>query len=186
MKKTVAIACAVVVACAAAIAFGAVMVKLETKDLAGQAEAVVVGKVTAAKAQWDEKKTKIITLTTVQIAETVKGDLKGEVVVRTFGGEVDGLAQLVPGMPQFTKDEEVVLFLKSENKAWHVVGLGQGKYNVLREKDKDPVVVNALTGLTLGKQDDKGGVTIDKAAPAPIKKPLKEFLNEVKALAPKK
>lgn len=186
MKSVLAIACAAAVLCAAALAAGAVMVKLETKELAGQAEAVVVGKVTAARAQWDDKKTKIITLTTVAIAETVKGDLKGEVVVRTLGGEVDGLAQLVPGMPQFAKDEEVVLFLKSENKAWHVVGLGQGKYNVLREKDKDPVVVNALNGLTLGKQDDKGGVTIDKNAPAPIKRPLKEFLDEVRSLAAKK
>ena len=186
MKSIFAIACAAAALCAAALAFGAVMVKLETKDLAGQAEEVVVGKVAAAKAQWDDKKTKIITLTTVQIAETVKGDLKGEVVVRTLGGEVDGLAQLVPGMPQFTKDEEVVLFLKSENKTWHVVGLGQGKYHVLREKDKEPVVVNSLTGLTLGKQDDKGGVTIDKAAPAPINRPLKAFLDEVRALAAKK
>ena len=185
MKRILAIACAAAVLCAAGLALGAVMVKLETKDLAGQAEAVVVGKVTASKAQWDEKKTKIFTLTTVQIAESAKGDLKGEVVVRTFGGEVDGLAQLVPGMPQFTKDEEVVLFLKSEDKAWHVVGLGQGKFSVLREKDRDPVVFNKLDGLTLGKQDNKGGVTIDKGAPVPFKKPLKDFLDEVRALVKK-
>jgi len=185
MKMLKALACAVAVFAVPAIALGAVMVKLETKDLAGQADAVVVGTVTASKAQWNEGKTKIITLSTVKIAETVKGDLKGEVPVRTFGGEVDGLAQLVPGMPQFAKDEEVVLFLKSEDKAWHVVGLGQGKFTVLREKDKDPVVFNKLDGLTLGKKDEKGGVTIDKNAPAPVKKPLKDFIAEIRSFLKK-
>ncbi|MBI5528741.1 MAG: hypothetical protein HY897_20620 [Deltaproteobacteria bacterium] len=167
------------------IASGAVMLKLETKDLTDQAEAVVLGTVTSTKAQWNEGKTKIVTLTTVKIGETVKGDLKGEVQIRTFGGEVDGLAQLVPGMPRFAKDQEVVLFLKSEDKAWHVVGLGQGKYEVVREKDKDPLVMNRLEGLSLGKKDDKGGVAIDKEKPAPVQKPLKDFLLEIKSYVKK-
>jgi len=167
------------------IVFGASMVKLEIADLVGQAEAVVVGTVTSTAAQWNEGKTKIVTLTTVKIGETVKGELKGEVQVRTFGGEVDGLAQAVPGMPRFAKDQEVVLFLKSEDKAWHVVGLGQGKYDVIREKDKDPLVINKLEGLVLGKKDDKGGVAFDKGKPAPIQKPLKDFLAEIRSLVKK-
>lgn len=185
MHKATAYAAAIAVLLFSFTALGAVMVKLETKDLAGQADAVVVGTVTASKAQWNEGKTKIFTLTTVKIIEAVKGDLKGEVAVRTFGGEVDGLAQMVPGMPQFKKDEEVVLFLKNEDKAWHVVGLGQGKYVVLREKDKDPIVINKLEGLTLGKKDDKGGVAIDKDKPAPVQKPLKDFIAEIKSFIKK-
>lgn len=167
------------------VALGAVMVKLETKDLTDQAEAVVLGTVTETKAQWNEGKTKIVTLTTVKIAETIKGDLKGEIQVRTLGGEVDGLAQLVPGMPKFKKEQEIVIFLKNEDKAWHVVGMGQGKYEVVREKDKDPVAVNMLEGLSLGKKDDKGGVAIDKEKPGSVRKPLKDFVAEIKSFLKK-
>jgi len=185
MRNGIALACAAAVLALSLWALAAVMVKLETKDLAEQAEAVVVGKVASSKAQWDDKKTKILTFTQVTITDTVKGDLKGDVTVRTFGGEVDGLAQIVPGMPQFDKDEEVVLFLKKDEKSFIVVGMGQGKYSVLREKDKDAVVFNKLTGLTLGTKDDKGGVTLDKNAPAPVKKPLKDFVDEIKSFIKK-
>jgi len=99
------------------------------------ADIIVTGKVVKQKSVWNHNKTKIITHTTIQVEEYLKGhNSENLLVVNHLGGEVDGVGELYTHMPKFKNDEEVLLFLKSNqsNKDFKIINGDEGKITILK------------------------------------------------------
>ncbi len=132
-------------------AAGATIVRpLTVEMMAERADVVVRGRVVGQEAAWNDDKTRIYTVTRVEIAEAYKGgDKPGAVIaVRQIGGTVDGLTQSVVGNAKLRVGEELVLFLdRDEAKPLHyVIGMAQGKLGVSRD-GPEPTVVHDVEGL---------------------------------------
>lgn len=153
--------------------------KFSLQDLTKKSEAIVMAKVEDAYAV-REANGEVYTYVTLRVTDSVKG-MKGAttVTVRQLGGRVDNIESIVPGMPSFRKDEEVVLFLTARDGAGYpwVMGLQQGKYTVVTDEKGNKSVRNELgTGLVLmspdGKTDHGPSVATDMS--------LESFLGQVK------
>jgi hypothetical protein len=121
---------------ATATASATTMTPLDLAALSSRAEAVVAGKVVETRAQWTADHESIITDVTILVDRVLAGKVvPGErVVVRREGGTVDGIGMKVYGAPSFTKDEDVVVFLERRGAHRYVVGMAQGKLQLLTDR----------------------------------------------------
>jgi hypothetical protein len=120
--------------------------RLET--LAKNSEMIVVGKVSNVKSEWNADKTRIHTRVTLDVGEYVKGEKPDKSLVIThLGGEVDGVGELYSNTPVFSKDEEVLIFVKKDSKNNFVVeGGDEGKIKILKnELTGEKIVQENLT-----------------------------------------
>ena len=112
--------------------------KFTLSDLAKKSETIVRATVEDQTSRWDTNHKEIYTFITLHVLDSVKG-AKGEttITLRQLGGTVDNIMSVVPGMPAFKKNEEVVLFLSAKNAAGYpwVMGLQQGKYTVTTDEN---------------------------------------------------
>lgn len=118
-------------------AFATIVVRMSVPQMAERAQLLVEGTVTETKCRWDESHRYIITEAQVEISRTLKGKAGVQTItVRTLGGEVDGVGLYVSGAPRFVNGEETLLFLERHPvKDWRVVGLNQGKFTLITEKN---------------------------------------------------
>ena len=81
----------------------------------------------------------------------------------------------IAGMPRFVRGEEVIVFLKSNPEGtYHVVGLGQGKYEIVND-------FAAMNVSGVGLADRKTGkVVVDTIM---SKEPLETFKSQIRRLA---
>lgn len=136
----------------AQVAMGSQAVRLELGKMTSAADAIVLGKVERVQSRWTGDRRMIVTEITVRVAERWKGGQATEVTLLQPGGVVDGIGQVISGMPRFEAGEEVVLFLESQGGGrFLVAGLAQGKYRVERSSDGRAVfaVPAPLDGLEL-------------------------------------
>jgi hypothetical protein len=180
-KKAAVVPVLLSVLLVSSVASAAVMLKMELADLVSESDAVVQGRVLGAKSEWNADRTKISTTATIEIVDCLKGGLSGRVEVTTLGGEVGNVGQKVSGMPVFRKGDEAVIFLKKIKAGYEVTGYNQGRYEVVREQGKDPVVQNDFEGMSLAPKDEKGRAAGLAAVPAPVKRPLADFVADIKA-----
>src|SRR3990172_4593600 len=86
------------------------------------------------------------TLVTFEVDRVVKGGAGRRVTIQTLGSPDDAArrATRAVGIPQFREGEEVVLFLYGESAAGMSapVGLGQGKFSVVRDKEGRRLAIN--------------------------------------------
>ncbi len=156
-----------------------VMLKQSVADLTGNADNIVVGKVIKIKSEWNLKRTKIFTYTTIEVTTEVKGVNETKtVVIREIGGEVDGRRLFVAGSAQYSEGEEVVLFLNKLENSYRTVGMTQGKYNVITDKitGKKSVINRAAGGVTLLDKNTREAVEPD----GDIEMELEEFIGIIK------
>lgn len=127
---------AAVAACAilAGAASATTLVRLDTPTLARRAHDIVIGRVTATEARWNEDRTRIVTEVRVRVERRLKGAPAEELVLTQPGGELDGLRYSVEGAPRFRTGEESLLFVWRDA-AGHatVQGLAQGKFDLRRD-----------------------------------------------------
>lgn len=109
--------------------------RMSEAELVAAARWIVTGRVTSVSGAWNADHTQIFTTIEIEPAEVLKGDLpKGPLRLRLLGGSADGISMIVVGAPVFTRDEEVVLCLGADRGgAFPVVGLGQGKFTLVRD-----------------------------------------------------
>ncbi len=130
----------------------AMMVGLSTKELTGNSELALVGRVEKVNSHWNADGTMIFTTAEIRVEEPLKGDASpGQTVTVTCeGGEVGNMGLRVSDSATFTRGEKVIVFLEPEAKqvaearakphsqlggAYKLVGKAQGKYTV----DKDGI-----------------------------------------------
>jgi hypothetical protein len=97
---------------------------------------VVRGKVVSSQARWTADHGRIITDTTIEVAEALKGRPAKTVVVMQPGGEVGDVGQRVDGVASFHPGEEVVVFLEARGvERFTLSGMAQGRFRVERAAD---------------------------------------------------
>jgi hypothetical protein len=89
------------------------MIKVPLSALTAGAETIVLGRVVEVRCSWSLDNSLIVTLTTIEVQESMKGGLSSRrLAVQTEGGRVGDLALAVSDEPVFVAGETVLLFLK--------------------------------------------------------------------------
>lgn len=184
-SRLVVVATAILTLLLGSTALATSVLKMSLRDLAKNSDTIVLARVEDESARYDANK-EIYTYITLRVLDPVKG-MKAEhgknakteelITIRQIGGVVDNIASIVPGMPKFTKGEEVVVFLskKDANGYPWVMGLQQGKYSVVTDEQGMRHVKNELEDLGLLNTD--GSMAEAKAAP---RMPLQAFLDGIR------
>ena len=132
-------------------AFGSYVLELDVGELTKRSDRVVRAHVVERESRWDEARERIHTYTTLELADSLKGEGEPTIVVRQLGGEVDGTGSFVGGDAHFEVGEEVVVFLRRNpagESYFHVIGLAQGKFRVVRSGERS-LAVRDLSELSL-------------------------------------
>lgn len=120
---------------------------MDQKALLQHANLVIQGQVLQVNSFWEPEGRLIVSEALVRVEESVVGDAPSVVVVRTFGGTVDGFTVEAHGFPRFRVNERLLLFLGAEKDgAAQVVGYQQGQFRVIRNRAGEEIAVPAVDG----------------------------------------
>ncbi|HEX9941335.1 MAG TPA: hypothetical protein VGG03_04910 [Thermoanaerobaculia bacterium] len=170
MKRLVSIALLLLLV--VAIPVGAsTFLRMSQKDLIRDSAAVVQGRVLQVNSFWEKTGRIIVTEALVRVDEAVYGDVPSVVVVRTFGGTVDGFTVEAHGFPKFRVNEQLLLYLEPERDgASRVTGYQQGQFRIVRDK--------AGVAYAVPTEDGSRIVTPDGRTAAPAKAVRLDALKE--------
>jgi len=135
---------------------------LDEAELVDRAACIFWGDCVSTRAEWNAARTQIFTTVTFAPREVLKGEATALVELKVPGGELDGKAYVVHGMPRFRPGEEVVLYASARHQRSGVavpVGLGQGYYVVDRSGDGLPRARRDTSDLRLLERGDATGRT---------------------------
>jgi len=179
MTRLVPTACSLVLLLAAAVADASQVIHLDTRGLTRESSDIVIGRVGEQHAHWNTAHTMIVTDVTILVDQSLKGGSATSLTLSQVGGEVDGMRYNVEGSPRFSPGEEVLVF------AWRdamgrpqVDGLGQGKFEILRDRATGARLVRrSLPGLGVAdarslRATPTGGAT---------RVPLDDLVREIRA-----
>jgi len=106
-------------------------------ELVGFADEVVIATPLDRTSRWETLPSgkRIVTYTRLSIDETLLGTQKSEITVRTLGGSVDNLGQVVSGEARLIKDERALMFLSeiddgAGGTVTIVTGMAQGHFPI--------------------------------------------------------
>lgn len=134
MKRLVSIGVLLLVALALPVG-ASTFLWMEPQELVRGSAAVVQGEVLKVESYWDRAGRVIVSEVMVRVEEKVFGDTASVVVVRTWGGTVNGYTVEAQGFPKFQPRERVLLYLEAERDgASRVTGYQQGHFRVVRDK----------------------------------------------------
>lgn len=138
-------------------------IKVDLQDLSKDADLIITGKVSQQISSWNEDKSRIYTIATIQVEDYIKGNLAGNSVsVKYLGGEVGDVGETYSHIPTFVNNEEVLIFLKkNENKSDYSVLYG--------EEGKISLVNDSQTGEL---------ITSSNVRVSSLKNQIKNFINE--------
>ena len=139
--------------------------RLSLEDMTKKSNSIVLGRVRASRVYWSGNV--ILTTTTINVTETIKGQVSRDIEVTTVGGTVGDTTLHVSGMPAFQSGEDAVVFVEKSGVFSTVVGLAQGKFTV-----DNGEVANTVTDLQF--PDGNGG--------RPLKMPLEIFRKQLKSI----
>jgi len=110
---------------------GATAAPLTLDALVNGANIVAYARVAGTHAFWDAATGTIWTATQLAVLDSAKGQVATSLVVAEPGGVVGDIGHLFPGVPRFTLNQEVVVFLyQGPGDRLRVLGLWQGVYGV--------------------------------------------------------
>jgi hypothetical protein len=138
--------------------------RLSLDDMVAKAETIVIGRVINSQSSWTKNGKLILTQTTFEVQEGLKGVATKTVTITTVGGRVGNAVLHVSGMPSFQPDETAVIFLERSNNYLTVLGLSQGKFSIVNGE-----VSNHLSELTFA----GGGASV------PTRMRLTEFKRQI-------
>jgi hypothetical protein len=116
------------------------VVQMRDADLAAQAAAVLLGRVTALQSHLDTARGQIFTDVTLALEEVVEGPpLPATVTLRQPGGRVGALHSWVDGSPEFVIGERVLVYVRvAHDGTLRVLQLYQGKLSVFTDPRRRP------------------------------------------------
>ena len=104
--------------------------RLTLEDLTARSQSIVQGIVRGSRTYRSPNGKLILTNTTIEVTEAIKGQAARTVEVTTIGGQIDGTILHVSGMPAFIPGESTIVFVEKTGAYLTVLGLGQGKFTV--------------------------------------------------------
>lgn len=108
----------------------------EIKYLSQGADVILAGKVIQQNSSWNKDNTRIYTRATIQVDEYLKGINNGSSIIVTYlGGEVGDVGEMYSHMPRFKDQEEVLVFLKKDEKSseYKVFNGENGKISLIND-----------------------------------------------------
>jgi hypothetical protein len=136
-----------------------------TLDVAKISENVVVAKCMSSESKWNEQGSLIYTYITFKVQDNVEGESTEEdLTLRFLGGHVEDTVQTVPDMPQFSEEEEVLLFLGPKNKSgYHTLSsIENGVLRIRTDSETgDKIIITPTTGIQIY------NTNTDKPIPSP-------------------
>ena len=133
----------------------------DIKNLSVAADVILTGKVTKQNSSWNKDRTRIYTDVSVEVDEYLKGTSSNKtLVVTTPGGEVGEVGELYSHMPRFSKDEEVLLFVKKDKKdmSYKVLNGEDGKMTLYTDKKTGEKVTSSNKKISTLKNEIKNYV----------------------------
>jgi hypothetical protein len=133
----------------------------DIKNLTAEADVILTGKVTKQNSSWNQDKTRIFTEVTVEVDEYLKGtNTNKTLVVNTPGGEVGEVGELYTHMPRFSKDEEVLLFVKKDKNdlSYKVLNGDDGKMTLYTDKKTGEKMTSSNKKVSILKNEIKNYV----------------------------
>ena len=117
--------------------------KMELPELVSISDNIVQGRVESVEARYEDKM--VYTYISVIVDDPLKGDRRRTVLLRQLGGRIGAKAVRIAGMPEFRTGDEVIVFLRNrQDGTFDVVGLNQGKYDIV-----DSVAVANVSGVSV-------------------------------------
>lgn len=123
-----------------AIAFAGAAVPISLTALVARSRHVVVATPRVADSTWEEiggsKRLVTYTRLTIEDALDDRAIDETEILVRTLGGRLGPIGQIVHGEAELRRDETAVFFVKprTDGGTYHITGLSQGHYPLLADK----------------------------------------------------
>ena len=146
MKRVLSVGLLLVMAAALPAAASTFLAQSQA-DLLRHSTAVVQGQVLKVSSFWNSTGQIIVTEALVRVDETVAGEAPSVVVLRTFGGTVDGYTVEAHGFPTFRVNERLLLFVgPDKNGDTGVVGYQQGQFRIVVNQAGEELAVPAVDG----------------------------------------
>jgi len=111
------------------------MVSMSLEQLTQASSDIVQARVVNQVSRWNDDHTQILTITTLEISQVLKGNASSTVEIQQLGGTVGNRRAFVAGDVNLQPQGEYVLFLEPvpETSRYHVVGMTQGAYHVYQD-----------------------------------------------------
>lgn len=111
------------------------IVSMSLDQLTQASSDIVQGRVVDQVSRWNDAHTQIVTLTTLAVSQTFKGNAPSSLQVEQMGGTVGNIRAYVPGDVALQPQTEYILFLEPQpgSSAYRMVGLTQGAYHVYQD-----------------------------------------------------
>lgn len=161
-----------------AISFSASSHQMGLDDLVKHADHIVVGKVANVRSEWTDDK--IYSMSTIVVTDNIKGNVVDSYVITTLGGTAfhprlkAEITMDVSGGLFFSKNEDVVLFTKQNKIGNHqVVGMSQGKFNIVSEKDTGEKMIPVASKKIYSQRLTKDILTSKSKSQSGVKSTLK-------------
>jgi len=161
-----------------AISFSASSHQMGLDDLVKHADHIVVGKVANVRSEWTDNK--IYSMSTIVVTDNIKGNVVDSYVITTLGGTAfhprlkAEITMDVSGGLFFSKNEDVVLFTKQNKIGNHqVVGMSQGKFNIVSEKDTGEKMIPVASKKIYSQRLTKDILTSKSKSQSGVKSTLK-------------
>lgn len=156
---------------------------LSTAAMTAEAEVIAIGRCVDVRSEWQDRV--LVTLATIEVSETLKGQPASRVVV-TLPGGVDAnrripVAMTYPGAPTIQVGESVFLFLDAaadDASALTVSGFSQGKYSIATDPNGTQIVTRDLEQVTLvgGAGITRG--TKNRTTLAELKRQVRDYVGQ--------
>jgi hypothetical protein len=152
--------------------------KMSVKDLTDESTAVLYGKCSKIKSEWNDKKDLIFTYVTIEPEEYLKGNLGSEAVILVPGGRVGDIIYEVSETPVFYEGEEVAAFIWTNPSGKNLVTGGyQGKMKIEKDSKTGKKMVVGMSLDDMEEAPEGQG----KVSPGQLKKvSLDDFTAKVK------
>ena len=137
------------------------------------AAAIVLGKCVRTNSQWDSAHKWILTYSTFEVEQSMKGAPAQQITIVTPGGTVDGVHQDTIGIPKFAIGNEHVVFVRNTQAGPTVLYFDQGAYEV--ETVRGEKMVKPLTSSAV-LIDTQRGMAVAPEQP----RTLREFTTSVR------
>jgi hypothetical protein len=132
-------------------AHATVAVQVDRAQLSEMSDLIVRATVVSVTHRWNEDHSQILTLTQLRVTEYIKGDGGVELVLRQFGGQVDGLVSRISGEAYLEPGQDVVLSLRRGEGVVYLTAMSQSVWYVAPQSGGALVVHRDMSGLTLAR-----------------------------------
>ena len=137
-------------------ASAAIVEYLTLRDLTLKANLIVYGTCKETISVLDKKEKRIFTYISIVPDRCFEGEECPSLIkIKQLGGVVGNLVMRIPGTPNFSPNEKVILFLSEAGRGYYqVLGMSQGKFSVIGlANGTNPYVKRDLTYLTFLEKD---------------------------------